>query len=95
MLTLSKRLPARTKTETATWCKKDFMEMSQTFRDVRTNSRNPMDKCFWCAHPFADGEMMALACFGSKGNKTLCRGCADELMASETKKIPSSKKIVP
>jgi hypothetical protein len=58
MLTLSKLIPARTKTETATWCQKNFTPMSQTFREVRARSRNPMDKCFWCNHPFADGELL-------------------------------------
>ena len=83
-LKLSKRVPARTKVLTALWCRRDFMEMSQQFRDIRSRARNPMDTCFWCRHKFKDGEMMALACFEGKGNKTLCQSCADELLASES-----------
>lgn len=77
---LSKRVPARTKTLHAKWCKADFMEMDQEFRKIRSKSRNPMDKCHWCKHPFEDGEMMALACFQKGGNKTLCQKCAAELL---------------
>ncbi len=82
-LTISKKVPARTKTETADWCKRDFMPMSQDFRRIRSNHNNPMDKCYWCGHPFEDGEMMALAHFVGKTNKTLCQSCADELLGSQ------------
>ena len=82
-LTLTKRVPARMKTVVALWCRKDFMEMSQRFREIRAKSRNPLDSCFWCQHKFNDGEMMALACFEEKGNKVLCQECAAELLASE------------
>ena len=54
--------------------------MCQRFRDVRSKSKDPGDKCFWCKHKFEDGEMMALACFGTKGNHTLCQDCADKLL---------------
>jgi len=82
-LTLSRRVPSRTKTLVASWCKKDFMAMCQRFRDIRGRSRNPMDKCYWCGHAFEDGEMMALASFEKKGNKTLCQNCAEELLEAE------------
>jgi hypothetical protein len=42
-----------------------------------------MDCCYWCRHPFADGEMMALACFGGIGNKVLCQRCADDLIGAK------------
>ena len=87
-LTLFRRVPARTvpaRTETlsATWCHKDFMEMSDKYRAARDKLRNPMDKCYWCKHPFTNGEMMALACFEKKGNKVLCQSCADDLLKEE------------
>ena len=82
-LTLSKRVPARTKTLTAVWFHKDFCEMNVRFRAIRKRARNPMDKCYWCEHPFKDGEMMALACFKGKGNKVLCQTCGDELLEGE------------
>ncbi len=82
-LKLSRRISARTETLVASWCRKDFMEMSQEFRAIRAKSKNPMDKCFWCKHKFKDGEMMALACFGGKGNKTLCQECAGKLLSIE------------
>jgi hypothetical protein len=56
--------------------------MSPDFRRIRSGHRNPMDTCYWCKHPFADGEMMALAAFVEKGNKTLCQSCANELLSS-------------
>lgn len=80
-LRLSKRNPASTVTFTATACKADFMEMSPQFRAIRSRSRNPMDKCHWCKHAFADGEMMGLA-FTNKGNKVLCQDCARSLLNS-------------
>ncbi len=82
-LTISKRVPARTKTLTAAWCKRDFMQMGPVYRDARARSRNPMDSCYWCDHKIADGEMIALACFEGIGNKVLCQPCADELLASD------------
>ena len=78
----TKRIPERTHTEKAQWCHRDFTQMSQQFRAVRTKARNKMDKCFWCHHAFEDGEMMALAAFEC-GNQTLCQACAEKLLATE------------
>lgn len=69
-----------TRTETASWCKRAFMPMSARFREGRKWLRDTMTACFWCGHKFEDGEMMALACFGNKGNKVLCQSCADDLI---------------
>jgi hypothetical protein len=82
-LILTKLIPAHTKKLTALWCRKDFMAMSQQFRDIRSRSRNPMDACFWCKYQFKDGDMMALACFDTRGNKVLCQDCAGELLANK------------
>lgn len=79
---LSKRKPASTVTFTAESCIENYLAMSPKFRAIRSRMRNPMDKCHWCKHPFADGEMMSLA-FTKKGNKTLCQACARELIESE------------
>lgn len=79
---LTKRVPAKTRTVYARWCKKNFMQMSQKFRAIRAKSRNPMDTCFWCRYSFQDGDMMGLAAFEKGPNKVLCQGCADELLAS-------------
>ena len=80
---LSREIPRRTKTIVASWCRKDFLPMSQKMRDVRSRMRDKMDCCYWCRHPFADGEMMALACFGGIGNKVLCQRCADDLIGAK------------
>lgn len=85
VLKLSRLVPAHTKTIAAFWCKRDFMSMCQQYRDVRARCASPMDSCYWCGHKIADGEMMALACFETIGNKILCQPCADELLASESK----------
>jgi hypothetical protein len=79
MLQLSKRIPARTKTVKFLWCKRDYSEMSQGFRDARSRSRNPMDKCWWCGHEFEDGEMMALARPEEANNVVLCQTCVVEM----------------
>ena len=78
---LAKNIPARIETFEATQCKLDWMAMSQRFRDIRSKSRNPMDKCHWCKHPFVDGEMMAIA-LSNKGNNVLCQTCGKKLLES-------------
>lgn len=83
-LTLSKRIPARRKTVRARWCLAEFLEMSPQFRAIRKEAGRPMDNCYWCNHPFADGEMMGLAAFEDRiGNKILCQTCAMELLNSK------------
>lgn len=78
-LKLSRRIPARTKTLVATNIKKDFMKMSQEYRDIRSRLSKPMDTCYWCNHKFKDGEMMALIFIDRSGNKILCQSCATEM----------------
>lgn len=85
MMKITRHIAARTQVIKVEWCKKDFMEMSKKFRDIRSKSKKPMDRCGLCRHAFADGEMMGLACFEKGGNKTVCQSCADELIASENK----------
>lgn len=82
-LTISKKVPARTRTEAAYWCQREFLPMSEGFRKARSSLRNQIDKCYWCGHLFEDGEMMALAAFVEKGNKTLCQSCGSELLSSQ------------
>jgi len=77
---LSRKVPARTKTISFIWCKKDFMVMNQKYRDCRSRMRDPMDKCFWCAHEFKDGEMMGLAQPEKGKNKMLCQACATTII---------------
>lgn len=81
-LSISKRIPARTVTLKALWCKPDFMKMSPQFRKIRAAIKSPITSCFWCSHDLADGKMMALACFVKIGNKILYQACADKLLAS-------------
>ena len=81
-LKLSRVVPAHIKTFEATYCKLDFMEMSQRFRDIRAKTRNPMDRCFWCKYVFVNGDMMALA-FSNKGNKVLCQSCGKKMQESQ------------
>lgn len=81
-LSISRLVPARTKTMTAQWCRREFLPMSQGYRAARARLNSLMDACFWCDHKFVDGEMMALAAFDGQGNKVLCGKCADELLSS-------------
>ena len=75
---LERTIPARKKIVNFCWVKKDFTEMSPAFRKIRSGMRNKMDKCFWCGHEFAEGEMMALG-GTNKGNKMLCCSCVAEI----------------
>ena len=79
---LSRRVPARTKTETFTWIRRPFLEMSQKYRDVRKRL-NPMDSCFWCRHKFEDGETMNLAGRPKGRNVVLCDTCADSAQTEQ------------
>ena len=75
---IAKHIPARTEKIEITGGKKDFMQMSQRFRDIRSKSKNPMDKCWFCKHPFQDGEMMGLIMIKGKTNKVICQTCWDQ-----------------
>jgi len=87
---LSKIIPARRKTVEFLWCKKDFYEMGQGFRDARKMLKRKIASCWWCNRKFIDGEMMALACAKNEGNKILCQECATKLL--KTKKGNQWKK---
>lgn len=83
-MTLTKIIPARTQTLTAAACRKDYYENNETFRKVRKNCRNKMDKCHWCKRAFVDGEKMSFVMLSEKhGNQVLCGKCCDQLLASE------------
>ena len=75
--TLSKTIPARKKTVKFLWIKREFMVMSQKYRDARKSMGKPLDVCWWCKHKFEDGEMMGLAAIKGKLNKILCGPCID------------------
>lgn len=72
---LTKRIPARTKTVNFLWIKREFLPMCQDYRDARKRMRTKKDSCFWCCHKFEDGEMMALAAISGKLNQLLCGTC--------------------
>ena len=76
---LTKIVPSRRKTVEFTFCKKDFMEMGDGWRDARKGLKKKLENCYWCNHKFKDGEMMAIACPKKATNKLLCQKCADEL----------------
>ena len=84
VFTLSKRVPARTKTLTARWCSRNFTIMCDRFRAIRAKARNKMDACHWCGDKFENGEMMALVGLEKGPNKVLCQGCAGDLLANGT-----------
>ena len=73
---LSRKIPAYIKTIKFNWCKKDFMEMSDTYKRIRTKFRKgTMLSCFWCGHELINGEMLALAQPKKGVNKVLCQEC--------------------
>jgi hypothetical protein len=76
---ISRDIPARTETFEIAWFRREFMEMSPKFREVRAKFKDALDKCWWCRHPFEDGEMMALVCLRKKGNKVFCQTCAGKI----------------
>jgi len=78
--TLRRHQPARTKVQRFRWIKREFMEMSPRYREIRAKTRSKLDACFWCRHSFEDGEMMALASPEKGLNKVLCQNCAREAL---------------
>lgn len=81
---LFRQVPARTETVWFNWCRSDFLPMSQKFRDARARMSEPLDKCWWCKHPFENGEMMAMAQAKGGISRILCQACAGELLSSAT-----------
>jgi hypothetical protein len=77
-LTLSKRIPARTKTVKFTWVKRDFMPWS-TF----SKTRQTPNSCWWCHHSFEGDEMLALAGRFRKTNVLICQSCADRALEAD------------
>ena len=75
---LTKIVPKRTKTIEFRWIQKDFMEMSQKYRDIRSQCKSRLDKCDWCNHEFVDGEMMSLGQPLIGRNMMLCKSCCSE-----------------
>lgn len=76
---LTRSIPEQRLTLHIAWVKRDFLAMSEKYRNARKRSKRPMDSCHWCKHAFADGEMMALAQIGSGPNVVLCHGCVDQI----------------
>lgn len=82
--TLSRMIPARRKTVEFLWIKREFMEMSQRYRNVRKSMGRPNGACWWCKHKFEDGEMMGLAAISGKLNKLLCGSCIDSAQGGQS-----------
>lgn len=78
---LSKIAPQRRITLDIQAINLSFTRMNDRFRAIRARSKNKMDQCYWCKHPFENGEMMALA-FVESGNKALCQSCAQQAVES-------------
>ncbi len=81
---LSKKIPARTKTIKINWCTKDWVVMSQKYRDIRNKYHNKKFGfyCDWCRHEFENGESMSIAQPVKGKNMILCSRCADDVLSS-------------
>ena len=60
MLTLSRRVPAHKKVVSFDWVKRNFSQYNEQYRKARAGLK-PLDKCFWCARPFDEGDEIVLA----------------------------------
>lgn len=81
-LQLSKIIPAHTVTIQFYSVSIDWATMGPKWRSARSGLKSMLDSCFWCRHKFEDGEKMTLG-FSTKGNKMLCRNCADSMQATQ------------
>ena len=77
--TISRRIPATTQSFEVLWARQAFMKMSPKFREIRANHSYKGNRCWWCRKDFEDGDMMALVCIKTKGNKLLCQKCGAEI----------------
>ncbi len=77
--TISRDVPARTETFEVIWARQEFMKMSPKFREIRAKMSYKGKRCWWCRKDFEDGDMMALVCIKTKGNKLFCQKCAAEI----------------
>ena len=75
---LTRTVPQHTRTEQFQWIEADFLEMGPAYRRARAQMCKPMDTCWWCQRPFADGDMIALAGRVKGANVVLCQTCAAE-----------------
>jgi len=73
---ISKHIPARTERYEVIWLVPKFQAMNQNWRRIRSRFSYKGDKCWWCKHPFEDGEMMGMMCIKKKGNRVVCQTCA-------------------
>ena len=70
----------RTTRYVITWVRVDFLVFG-AFRETRERHHMSVcPTCYNCRHPFQDDEMMGLA-GTSKGNKLVCRACAETFQA--------------
>jgi len=86
MISLSKIIAPKKKTVVFKWLRKDVLVYNEAYRTARSRMRKPLNKCFWCRHPFIDGEHFAVGCVEGQGNKVLCHQCADAALMEVEKK---------
>lgn len=78
MGSLSKTVPAHTKTVTFNWVHRQWQVFGD-FKAARVRmGLGVYDKCFWCKKLFADSDVMALAQPTSGKNRVLCQDCAEK-----------------
>lgn len=56
----------------------DFLEFNEDYVRIRERYKYQGFQCFKCSHKFEIGEMVSLI-FTSKGNKTVCKKCGEEI----------------
>ena len=80
---LSKRVPARTHTETFTQIGLNFAHFNDVWRRARASIKaDPLDKCWWCKKGFAENEPIAIGLRPKGKNVVLCDQCAQEALRS-------------
>lgn len=79
---LSRIIPQHVHAVKFRWLHRDFMTMSDRYREIRARTSHPMDACKWCGYAFANGDVMALAQPEKGVNWVLCQTCAQMLEKS-------------
>jgi len=77
-------MPIITKVKTTTYSINnivmDVFTFTDQFQQIRKKHRYKANNCFSCQKRFQPDEKLSLA-FTDKGNKVLCRECADKYLA--------------
>ena len=87
-MSLSRRIPARTRTWRAAWVRRSFSVYRDFVRHREEVNLKSPSTCHICHHAFQSNDQIALALIQSKGtkgrNRIICDACGQKLERSKS-----------